>query len=117
MQLHSESRALRFDLTQELDQLRQGETWQQHDRTAKTLAKEPHLRVTLVALKSGARLDEHEAEGAITIHTLSGRLRVSVPGESMDCASGALLVLERGVPHAVEALEESAFLLTVGWPR
>jgi hypothetical protein len=27
-----------------------------------------------------------------------------------------LLALDQGVPHDIEALEESAFLLTLAWP-
>jgi quercetin dioxygenase-like cupin family protein len=106
-----------FDLAQELDQLLQSETWQHRDRNAKTLAKEPHLRVTLVALKRGARLDAHDAEGPVTIHALHGKLRLSVQSERIELAAGGLLVLEPGMRHDVEALEESAFLLTMGWPR
>jgi hypothetical protein len=30
---------------------------------------------------------------------------------------GHLLAIEPGVAHDVEALEESAFLITLGWPR
>jgi hypothetical protein len=34
-----------------------------------------------------------------------------------DLPQGRLLVLDRGVQHDVEALQDSAFLLTVAWPR
>jgi hypothetical protein len=30
--------------------------------------------------------------------------------------TGTLLALDQGLPHDVEALEESAFLLTIAWP-
>jgi hypothetical protein len=29
---------------------------------------------------------------------------------------GGLLALDRGLPHDVEAIEESALLLTIAWP-
>ena len=32
-------------------------------------------------------------------------------------SAGQLLVLDCGMVHKVEALEESAFLLTVSWPK
>jgi quercetin dioxygenase-like cupin family protein len=40
-----------------------------------------------------------------------------VKNESFDLASGHLLALERGIVHDVEALEESAFVLTIAWPK
>jgi quercetin dioxygenase-like cupin family protein len=117
MQQPSEQSPLTTDLERELDQLLQGETWQQHDRIARTLAKEPHLRITLIALKSGAQLDKHAADGPVTIQALRGRVRLSVQDKPIELARGGLLVLEQGVAHAVEALEESALLVTVGRPR
>jgi quercetin dioxygenase-like cupin family protein len=106
----------RFNLLEELAQLHGEESWQRGDRNAKTLLKEPQLRLTIIALKSGARLDQHETDGPVTIHTLRGNLRVTVRGDVTMLAPGQLLALEAGAPHAVEALEESAFLLTIGWP-
>jgi hypothetical protein len=31
--------------------------------------------------------------------------------------AGGLVALDRGLPHDVEAIEDSAFLLTIAWPR
>jgi len=46
-------------------------------------------------------------------HVTEGQLRVSVGGSDVDVPAGSVLVLARGERHAVEALEDSAFLLTV----
>jgi hypothetical protein len=35
----------------------------------------------------------------------------------IDLPAGHMLALERGLPHDVEALEDSAFLLTIAWPE
>jgi hypothetical protein len=37
-------------------------------------------------------------------------------GRTFDLPAGSLLALDRGLPHDVEALEDSAFLLTIAWP-
>ena len=108
---------LRFDLASELEALLAEDIWRRSDRNAKTLVKDQHLHITLIALKAGARLDEHQTEGPLTIHTIKGQLRVSVQGDAFDLGMGALLKMEAGAPHAVEAVAESAFLITVGWPR
>jgi len=37
-------------------------------------------------------------------------------GQGAELGSGDILALEHGLTHDVEALEESAFLLTISWP-
>ena len=113
---HLTGRALDFDLGAEVERLHEEPAWGQGDRNAKTLVKQPDFRVVLTAMKAGARLAQHEAAGRITIHALEGRLRVHLPDASSDLPAGRLLALDRGVPHDVEAINESAFLLTVSWP-
>jgi hypothetical protein len=98
---------LTFDLMAELAQLQQEESWRRGDRNAKTLVKESGLRVTMTALKAGAKLDQHETDGPLTIHALRGKLRLAVGGQPVELTPGHLL--------ALDALEDSAFLLTIGW--
>lgn len=105
-----------IDLTAELAHVRGEETSRQSGRHAKTLVKDSDLRVVLIALRPGARLEEHHAPGRITIQTLTGRLQLHVAGQIVDLPAGRLLTLGRAVSHDVEALEESAFLLTIAWP-
>jgi quercetin dioxygenase-like cupin family protein len=40
-----------------------------------------------------------------------------VQDRTFDLPQGNLLALDRGVAHDVEALEDSAFLLTIAWPE
>ena len=40
-----------------------------------------------------------------------------VQDKVIDLPAGHMLVLERALPHDVEALEDSAFLLTIAWPE
>ena len=108
--------SLLFDLAAELEQLRAEESWRQGVRNAKTLVKEPDLRVVLILLRQGARMEEHRAPGRITIHTLSGRLRLQLLDQALDLEAGQILMLDADTPHDVEALAESAFLLTIAWP-
>ena len=63
------------------------------------------------------KLQEHSALEGVAIQTISGRLHVHVAGNTIDMPAGHLLVLDQNVAHGVEALEESAFLLTVAGPE
>jgi len=46
-----------------------------------------------------------------------GHLKIRAAGREFDVPQGHMLVLDRGVRHDVEALEDSAFLLTIAWPE
>ncbi len=107
--------ALEFDLAAEADRLKAEPTWRSEGHNAKTLVKHPDFRVVLIALKAGGRMNEHKTDQCVTIHTLVGRLRLHLPAQVLDLPSGALLALEQTVLHEVEALEDSVFLLSLGW--
>ena len=81
-----------------------------HGRSAEQLLHERVLRQTLLALKEGAELAEHNAPYAASLQVLHGRIRVS-SSEDLVLEAGQLHVIpvER---HSVEALEDSVFILT-----
>jgi len=108
---------LQFDLAMETDQLRREDPWNTVSRNAKTLVKYADLRIVLIVMKSGTRMEGHKADGSISIQGFSGNLRLHLANQSVELPAGRLLTLERGLPHEVEALEDSSFLLTISWPR
>jgi quercetin dioxygenase-like cupin family protein len=109
---------LQIDLDRELQQLRQEDSWQRETgRSSKTLAKYPDLRIVLILMKAGTQMRQHRAEGRISIQQLKGQVRIHLADRKVDVSAGHLLVLDCGVLHDVEALEESAFLLTISWRR
>ena len=110
--------ALTFDLAAEAEVLMREPTWQAgRGHNAKTLVKHPDFRVVLIVLKAGARMQEHSTDQCVTIHAVSGRLRVHLPGRPLEVTKGSLLALEQTVVHDVEALEDSAFVLSLGWSK
>jgi quercetin dioxygenase-like cupin family protein len=104
---------LSFDLAQETATLQQEESWQRGDRNARTLVQEPSLRIVLTVLKTGARVREHQTDHPVVIQTLKGYIRVESPDETIDLLTGRLMTLQPGVAHDLEAIELSAFLLTI----
>jgi len=108
---------LQIDLEREL-QLRTKDSWQRETgRISKTLAKYPDFRIVLILMKSGTRMRQHRAEGRISIQQLKGQVRIHLADRKVTLSTGHLLVLDCGVLHDVEALEESALLLTISWRR
>jgi quercetin dioxygenase-like cupin family protein len=106
-----------FNLTEEIRQLHEEEAWGRTGRNSKTLVKQPDFRIVLIALQKGGHIDEHEADARISIYTLSGHVKLQVPEQPVDLPAGHLLVLDRAVEHDLEAVEESAILLTISWPH
>jgi quercetin dioxygenase-like cupin family protein len=104
-----------FDLSGELEQLAR-EPQPIGGQNAKTLVKYDDLRIVLIALRADARIPGHQAEGRISVHTIRGHIRIRAIQRTFDLPAGSLLALDRGLPHDVEALEDSALLLTIAWP-
>lgn len=73
---------------------------------------EHRLRQTLIALRAGRSLADHENPGEATVQVLSGRIVLRAGGESWSGWNGDLIVLPPGV-HSLEAVEDSVVLLTV----
>jgi len=109
---------LQIDLERELQQLRQEDSWQRETgRSSKTLAKYPDFRIVLILMKGGTRMRQHRAEGRISIQQLKGQVCIHLADRKVSMPAGHLLVLDCGVLHDIEALEESALLLTISWRR
>jgi quercetin dioxygenase-like cupin family protein len=106
---------MEFDLPAEIDRLR-GETTWTSGQNSRTLVKYDDLRVVLIVLQAHSRMAKHKSEGRISVHVLSGHIQLKAAGRTFNLRSGGLLALDRVVSHDVEALEESAFLLTIAWP-
>lgn len=113
-----EGPCLTFDLPRELAQLRAEDTYTRTGHNARTLAKYPDTRVVLTALKAGSKVRTHETDERIAVQVMIGRVRLWLPfGTKEDVGEGGFAVLDRAVSHELEALEDSAFLLTVTWPE
>lgn len=82
-----------------------------HGRSAVLIAQDGPLRQTVLALKGGAELGEHNPPVAATVYVLEGSIAIV-------SASGRVTVNENQIVpiprerHSVEAAEDSVFILT-----
>jgi quercetin dioxygenase-like cupin family protein len=70
------------------------------------------LRHTLLALAAGFSLDEHDNPDEATLQVLHGRVRLTAGDVACEGQPGELLIVPQA-RHSLEALEDSAVLLTV----
>ena len=70
------------------------------------------LKQTLLALRGGMQLAEHDAPGAATLQVLQGRVRLVTSEESCELGRGDHLQIP-STPAPVGELEGAAVLLTV----
>ncbi|THJ65468.1 cupin domain-containing protein [Arthrobacter echini] len=70
------------------------------------------LRQTMIALRAGSSLNEHENPGDATVQVLSGRVRLVAGQDEWEGSAGDFLIVpERR--HSLEADEDSVVLLSV----
>lgn len=74
--------------------------------------REHRLRQTLIALRAGARLGEHDAPDEATLQVLVGEVTIHAGGESWDGSAGDLVTIPPQ-RHDLEARTDAAVLLTV----
>ncbi len=83
-----------------------------HGRSAELILRDGVLRQSIIAMRAGAELAEHNSPDAASIQVLVGKVIITALQDAdAEVAAGTLQVLthER---HAVRALEDSVFLLT-----
>jgi quercetin dioxygenase-like cupin family protein len=107
---------LQCNLTEEIQNLHKEEAWvRETGPSSKTLVKHSDMRIVLLAMKKNMVMREHETSARISVQTLAGHIHLKLPDRTVDLPAGQLLALDPCVPHDVEAVEDSAFLLTLAW--
>lgn len=79
-------------------------------RAAKMLVNDGPLRQTVIALREGTVLQEHNSPPAASIFLFTGK--VTVKGQAEEPVGEGQLVTLTHQRHSVSALEDSVFLLT-----
>ena len=104
-----------FSLRTLIRELRTEPEYLNYGRCGMTLVKNGDLRVLIEVLRPGGGLPPHRAPGPITFQVLEGEIRFTAGDQVAHLRAGEFLTLPAG-EHHVEAITESAFLLTIAIP-
>ena len=110
----AQSGLVAVDIRAEIARLKSESAWAGTDRHGASLVKGDGINVALMMLKKGAKLQEHHTRAPITIQVIEGRVNLIAGGKTQLVTAGMIAALDRAIDHSVEALEESALVLTVG---
>lgn len=82
-----------------------------------SLLKTGHLHLMRLVIAAKHGLPEHSVPGEVTIQCLSGLVHVRTPERQCQLASGQLVALAAGEPHAVIAECDATVLVTIVRPE
>ena len=89
---------------------------QQGQIVSKTLAQNEAVGITLFAFAKGEEISAHDSTGDAMVHVLEGTGKFTVGGREHICKTGDVLIMPAKVPHAVYAVEDFKWILTVVFP-
>jgi len=75
----------------------------------------PDLRVVLFLQRRATELTQHRIARPVTLQALMGRIRVVLPEGSLELTAGALMMVGSSVAYSIDAVTDSAFLLSMPW--
>ena len=102
-----------IDLASFIKQIRKEKTWKDADRNAITVFKANGLRIVLIAMRKGAEMIKHKADGLISVQVLEGKMVLNTDERSVKLGAGQMLALHEGIPHSLLAKKKTIFLLTL----
>ena len=83
---------------------------------SKTLAQNEAVSITLFAFSQGEEISTHDSTGDAMVHVLEGTGKFIVGGKEHICKAGDVLIMPAKIPHAVYAVEDFKWILTVVFP-
>lgn len=102
-----------MDLNSFIHQIKNETTWATTNHNSITIFKSDNTTIVLIGMHQNAELKKHKAYGNIHVQVLEGKINFSTEQQTVSLQKGQMIALKADIPHSVQALEDSFFLLTV----
>lgn len=102
-----------LDLHKIAEQLRKEPLPARHGHRQMTIYQHDLMTVVLFVFATGGQLNDHQANGVVTIHLLEGEVQVKTAAHTYELSAASMVALAPEVRHSVLAKQPSAMLLTV----
>jgi quercetin dioxygenase-like cupin family protein len=102
-----------IDVNSFIELIKKEKSWEEGDRNAITVFKTNGMRIVLIALRKGAKMKKHKADGLICLQVLEGQIKFKTDEQTVKLGKGQMLTLHEAILHDVLAKEEAIFLLTL----
>ncbi len=80
------------------------------------LVKSDRFEAVRLVVRGGASIPSHKVDGFITLYCLDGHVMFEAD-RSVELRKGDWIYLDRGAPHALRGIEDSALLLHIMFDR
>lgn len=104
---------VKMELNEFIKTIKDESAWKEKDRNAITLYKTNGLRIVLMAMRKDAIMPRHTADGILNLQVLDGKINFVYDEKTVELSGGEMVALHKGLPHSVQAIKESVFLLTL----
>lgn len=111
-----ESPVLSHRLSEQVRLLKSEPEWKSGREDGITLAKYPHMRVVLVALKKGLSMREHKIRGPMSLYVMNGRVSLKTDHTESQLAKDGLFTLRKNIPYDIRANTDAVMLMTIMTP-
>lgn len=102
-----------FDIPGIIDGLKQEKSWIEGELSSVILLNSNAVKVLLTILHGGTEVISYQANDSITFQIIDGSLILHIKDESVVLGQGELLTLTDKVRYSFDAVEETAFLMTL----
>jgi len=102
-----------IDVAEEAGTLFDEPEWAERDRNSRTVATTERMRVTLTALRRGARIGGEATDDTMTVQVLRGSVSLTGGGQAAELDAGQLATLEQPSGWELAATDDALLLLTV----
>jgi mannose-6-phosphate isomerase-like protein (cupin superfamily) len=102
-----------FDVPAIIEDLKKQQNWLNGEISSVILLSSPTIKVLLTLMHEGTEVISYQADDSVTFQVIDGSMILHIGDESILIREGEMLTLDEKLKYSFDAVEETAFLLTL----